>query len=331
MTRDSLWKKIKDLREEEFESLAIEVFRYQALENPVYKEFLELLNIDPLGIEQISEIPFLPIQFFKNHRVVTGDWEEEIVFESSTTTTGTPSRHYIKDLDAYRHYCILQFEKIYGSLKDWKILALLPGYSERPNASLVHMIEGFIKRSGNPRSGFFKDDIDGLIASIYHSTTDSAPTLLIGVSFALLDLIGNDLPELRQRGMIIMETGGMKGKRTEITRTELHQLLSIGFGVRNIHSEYGMTELQSQAYSTGDGIFKSGPWMKVICREINDPFTEISGGKTGRIDIIDLLNLDSCSFIATDDLGRMQDEDFEVLGRKDDSEVRGCNLMAYNF
>ena len=309
-----------------FDELALKVFRYQAVHNPFYAKYLSLLSCDINKVDSIQNIPFLPIQFFKENAIKTGEWTPESEFQSSGTTGQTPSIHYIRDLALYRMNCILGFENQYGSIANYCVLALLPSYLERDNSSLVYMANEFIKLSGDEKSGFFLDNRSELIEQIRKCQQQNRNVLLIGVSFALLDLAETFPIELSN--VIIMETGGMKGRRKELTRQELHDQLSTAFKVATIHSEYGMTELLSQAYSKGNGIFSPNPTMKILTRQIDDPLTLQRFGKTGVINIIDLANLDSCSFIATDDLGKLyEDGTFEVIGRLDTSDIRGCNLM----
>lgn len=303
------------------------MFRYQAQGNPVYREFVRLLQIEPAKIDRLEAIPFLPISFFKTHRVITEKQAEETVFTSSGTTGSTASQHLVTDLDIYRQSFRRGFEYFYGSVSDYRILALLPGYLERSGSSLVFMVDDLIKLSGHPESGFFLHDQDRLLKTLLELEEKQVPTLLIGVSHALLDFA--EKHRLRLKHTLIMETGGMKGRRKELVREELHGILRERMGVPAIHSEYGMTELLSQAYSRGEGHFHCPPWMQLLTRELNDPFTMVSPGRTGGINIIDLANIHSCSFIATDDLGKVHpDGSFEVLGRFDNSDIRGCNLMA---
>lgn len=310
-----------------FEDTALSVFRYQATKNPVYQQFLELLSIKIDDVRHIENIPFLPISCFKSHQVLTNQVKPEIIFTSSGTTGDTTSRHYLADTSFYNQIAISTFEKFYGNLDSFCILALLPAYLERKGSSLVYMVEQFIQKSNHPKSGFYLNNLDDLAKTLQFLQNNDTPVLLIGVSFALLDLAEAFPMDLSN--VIIMETGGMKGRRKEMTRSELHQQLKDAFNVKMIHSEYGMTELISQGYSKGQGVFYPAPTMKLFTREITDPFAYQTNGKTGVLNIIDLGNLDSCSFIATDDLGRVyEDGSFEVLGRLDASDIRGCNLMV---
>jgi hypothetical protein len=312
--------------DEQFEELALEVFRFQAAENPVYKSYLDHLEILPEGVGILDEIPFLPVEFFKKHRVVTGDRDHEVIFESSGTTGENTSKHYVCDPELYRQSCTTTFKQFYGDPSAFCILALLPAYLERQHSSLVFMANELIQLSRHPGSGFYLDDLNGLIQQLEILQKENQPTLLLGVSFALLDLADN-FP-LNLKNTIVMETGGMKGRREEMTRKELHERLSLGLKIGSIHSEYGMTELLSQAYAKYDGIFHTPPWMKVLIRDPYDPFSLMLRDSSGGINIIDLANLYSCSFIATQDIGKLIPEGgFEVLGRFDNSDIRGCNLM----
>lgn len=320
--------KLKD-EPQEFEALALKIFRYQARNNLLYRRFLELLRRDPETISSIAEIPFLPISFFKSHDVKTGDWQETTAFTSSGTTGQIASRHLVRDQDFYVENTVQGFQPFYGDPADWSIFALLPSYLERSGSSLVVMADHFIQRSRHPESGFFLDNMKEL-ATLLQLRPKSNPVLLLGVSFALLDLAEQFPMDLT--GVTIMETGGMKGRRKEITRSELHQTLQNAFEVPAIHSEYGMTELFSQAYAKGGNLFTPAHTMKVLSTEINDPFCPTLPGRTGSLNIIDLANLDTCSFIATEDIGRVyNDGRFEVLGRLDVAEMRGCNLMVISY
>ncbi|MFQ5446919.1 MAG: acyl transferase [Saprospiraceae bacterium] len=323
--RELIFQKVRNIVPESFEALALEVFRFQAVHNPVYARYLSLLKIDFQKVGSAGSIPFLPIQLFKNHSVKTGDWEEETTFTSSGTTGAAASRHPVRDVSFYLKNAVAGFRHFYGDPAGYCILALLPSYLERTGSSLVCMAEHFIQHSSYPQSGFFLKNTDELLQVLAASRPKKA--LLLGVSFALLDLAERHQPDFR--GVVVMETGGMKGRRRELTRHELHGILKKAFNVSAIHSEYGMTELFSQAYSKGEGRFLPAPTMRVFSREITDPLTAQQPGKTGVLNIIDLANFDSCSFIATDDLGRVfSDGSFEVLGRLDNSDIRGCNLMV---
>lgn len=311
-----------------FEPLAIELFFYQYEHNPVYRQYCDLIKVDADLIGTIQQIPFLPISFFKTHDVKTGEFAHEMVFESSGTTGDNTSRHFIKDPELYKESFILGFQRFYGKVTDKCILGLLPSYLERNNSSLVYMVDELIKRSMNSLSGFYLDDLEKLHRTIMHNEILEKPTILIGVTFALLDF-AEKFP-MKLRHTVVMETGGMKGRREEITRQEVHTILQERLGIGLVHSEYGMTELMSQAYSNGNGIFHCPNWMKVLLRDEDDPLTILGESpQTGVINIIDLANIHTCAFIATDDAGRLyEDGRFEVLGRIDNSDLRGCSLMA---
>lgn len=312
--------------ETSFTSKALGVFEFQAKNNPVYCDFLHYLDISPSSITEVSSIPFLPISLFKQHKILVSGVQTDFYFESSGTTQMETSKHFVPDESIYKKSFLNTFKLFYGDIQQYCIAALLPSYLERKNASLVYMCNELIQLSGNSDSGFFLNEWDKLIALIRKNESLSINTILIGVSFALVDLAAQLQMELKHT--IIMETGGMKGKRKEITRSELHEMLRNSFGVKYINAEYGMTELLSQAYSKGDGIFYTPPWMKILIRDVEDPLSLIGVGKTGCINIIDLANIYSCSFIATQDLGKMHaDGGFEVLGRFDNSDIRGCNLL----
>lgn len=307
-----------------FESLALELFRHQYRQLPLYRQYCRLLNIDPSEVTHWSNIPFLPIEFFKRERILAEGREAELVFSSSGTTADVPSMHYVSDPELYHQSAERCFRENFGPVEDWTILALLPSYLERKGSSLVYMIDRLIGKA-REGSGFYLDDQKALIEKLHMQEQQGMPTLLWGVSFALLDLT-ESLP-FKLEHTTVIETGGMKGRRKEMVRDELHGILKAGLGVDAICSEYGMTELLSQAYSHGDGLFRTPPWMKVLTRDTEDPLSLVSGG-TGGINVIDLANVHSCAFIATQDLGRMHpDGQFEVLGRFDHSDVRGCNLM----
>ncbi len=315
-------------RSDSFDDLALEVFEYQSKHNPVYRAFLKYTGRLGMPVFDLDELPFLPISLFKTHEIRTGKWTPETVFESSGTTGSIPSRHAVRSLRAYIGNAVRIFETFYGSLTNYHILALLPGYLERPNASLVAMVDAFIKRSRSPLSGFFLKDFPALRETVQRAANSDRRLLIIGVSFALLDFV-QAMGPFHLPDAIVMETGGMKGRRRELIREELHERLRAGFGVPVVHSEYGMTELLSQAYAQEAGRFSPGLPMRVLIREYNDPFHMLAPGRTGLINIIDLANVDTCSFVATDDVGRLwPDGSFEVLGRYDHSDVRGCNLMV---
>jgi len=322
--------KIFGIDEENFEPLALEVFHYQYAENRVYRDYVNALKVNAQEVRQLAEIPFLPIRFFKSHRVVSGSFEPEAIFESSGTTGMVNSRHEVKDLHLYTKSFSMGFDKAYGNVKDYCILGLLPSYLERSNSSLVHMVDWLIKHSGSRESGFYLNDRQSLASLLVELEMKAQKTLLIGVSFALLDFAA-EFP-LALNNTIIMETGGMKGRRKEMVREEMHEELKRAFKVTNIHSEYGMTELLSQAYSKGEGLFTTPPWMRILIRDESDPLAVIahtSRPQAGAINIIDLANVDSCSFIATDDAGRLHPGGkFEVMGRLDGSDLRGCSLLV---
>lgn len=312
----------------EFNSLALEIFHFQANENQVYKDYINNLGIDPHEIARIENIPFLPNQFFKSRKVVSGNHETECEFSSSGTSGLGTSFHYISDLSIYEESFLKSFQLFYGDPKKFHILALLPSYLEKSGSSLIYMVNELIEKSESNYSGFYLDEHEKLIKNLqFLKNRNDRKIILLGVSFALLDLIENAPIDLSN--VILMETGGMKGKREEITRKELHQVLCNGFNVPVVHSEYGMTELLSQAFSAGGGVFKSPPWMKILIRDPYNPFGYLEKGRSGGINIIDLANIYSCSFIETQDLGRKIDANqFEVLGRFDNSDIRGCNLLV---
>ncbi|MEE4197609.1 MAG: acyltransferase [Bacteroidales bacterium] len=310
-----------------FNDLALKIFNYQAENNPVYKEFLYHLGVNLSSVDHYTKIPFLPISFFKSHRVLTFPEKHETVFYSSGTTGKTRSKHYIKELKLYEKSFRETFTRFYGKVEDYCILALLPTYLENENSSLVYMVNQLINQSTHPRSDFYLDKTDTLARQIEALEKSGQRTILLGVSYALMDLAEKYPMQLSHT--IIIETGGMKGTRKELTKKELHQFLSGRLGVEKIHSEYGMTELLSQAYSKGDGRFFSPPWLKVLIRDTYDPFSLVPQGRSGGINIIDLANIHSCSFIETQDLGKINpDGSFEVLGRFDNSDIRGCNLLV---
>lgn len=310
-----------------FEESVYEVFRFQAKHCAVYAQYLNFLNVNPAQVRQLNQIPFLPIRFFKTHDVLAEGMQVQHTFLSSSTTGTGQSRHLAADLSVYEHSFNKGFELFYGNPSDYYILALLPGYLERTGSSLVYMADKLIQQSGHTNSGFYLNDFEKLAAVIAQNEAVGQKTLLLGVSFALLDFAAQY--PMKFAHTLIMETGGMKGRRKEITRRELHNELQTAFGVDAIHSEYGMTELFSQAYSKDEGRFFCPPWMRVLIRDADDPFSYAATGKTGGLNVIDLANLYSCSFIETEDLGRQYtDGSFEVLGRLDFSEVRGCNTMV---
>lgn len=312
---------------EDFEAKALKTFRHQVQNCQVYKDFVDLLGTDTRAINNLGDIPFLPIEFFKSHKVISSNEKVNEVFMSSGTTGALQSKHFVTDLDIYEKSFVKGFDHFYGDVENYVVLALLPGYLERRGSSLIYMIDHFIKKSSSEHSGFYLNELEALSDNLEALDSKGQKVLLVGVTYALLDLI--EKKRFKLQNTIIMETGGMKGKRKELVRKELHDILSQGFGVEQIHSEYGMTELLSQAYSTGNGIFETPPWMHIMIRDTEDPFSELEKGRTGGINVIDLANVNSCSFIATQDLGRkIGINKFEILGRFDHSDIRGCNLMV---
>jgi phenylacetate-coenzyme A ligase PaaK-like adenylate-forming protein len=309
-----------------FKDIAIRLFHFQAENSTIYKSYLQNLNIKPTEVNQLTQIPFLPISLFKTQKIQTGLWTPETEFTSSGTTGPFTSRHLVADLSFYRAHSVNTFERFYGSLQQYHILALLPAYLERTGSSLIAMIDHFIKRSDSEHSGFYLYNHEELVKKIEVLKSGSRKILVWGVSFALLDLA--ERFEIDLSKAIVMETGGMKGRRQELTRQELHAFLNQRFNTQAIHSEYGMTELMSQAYSNGGGYYQMPPWMKVVIREINDPFNYIKN-RTGGINVVDLANFHSCAFIETQDLGKtFETGELEILGRIDNSDVRGCNLLV---
>ncbi len=309
-----------------FENLALETFQFQYRQVNVYREFCDLLKANPSNVKTINDIPFLPIQIFKSHQVLTKKSTYQRVFTSSGTTGSITSKHYVSDLAIYYKSFTKAFELFFGATENINILALLPNYLERKGSSLIYMVDALIQQSKNSNSGFYLNDISSLIEKLEYLEKTNQKTILLGVSYALLDLI--EMKQFQLKNIIIMETGGMKGRRKEMVKEELQELLKKGFGVATIYSEYGMTELLSQAYSKGNGIFNCPPWMKILTRDTADAQTLVFN-KTGGINVIDLANINSCSFIATQDLGKVrEDGSFEILGRFDDSDIRGCNLMV---
>ena len=323
----------------EFEKITLKVFRHQYDNNLVYQQFCNFLKKDKTNVKSVSEIPFLPIQFFKSHEVISSNKPVQQTFTSSGTTGMQTSKHLVTDVNWYEQSYRLGFSQFYGNIEDYCVLALLPSYLEREGSSLIYMVEDFmveylIESSNHADSGFYLNNHSALLQKIEKLNKEGQNVILIGVTYALLDLIeyaqATSFP-LRELGsnLIIMETGGMKGKRKELIREELHTILCNGFGVSKIHSEYGMTELLSQAYSMGDGLFECPPWMQILIRDTEDALTYVPEGKTGGINVIDLANINSCSFIATQDLGKKYpNHSFEVLGRFDHSDIRGCNLLV---
>lgn len=312
---------------DQFRKLALEVFNHQFKNNKVYRSFCDLLYKHPSEVIEIEDIPFLPIQFFKQRKVLSSHNSVEKIFTSSGTTGSQTSKHFITDINTYVKSYTKGFEQFYGNIEEYTVLALLPSYLEREGSSLIYMVDDLIKKSKKSDSGFYLNNLDELANKLIKLDSEGNKILLLGVSFALLDLV--EKHQFNLKNTIVMETGGMKGRRKELIRAELHQHLKNGFGVDTIHSEYGMTELLSQAYSSGNGIFSSPNWMRVLTRDTEDALTILPYGKTGGINIIDLANYNSCSFIATQDLGKVHDNNnFEIIGRFDNSDIRGCNLMV---
>ena len=311
----------------EFTNLALHIFKFQFENNPVYRSFCDLLYRHPSDINKIEDIPFLPIQFFKTHNVLSNNQPIEKTFTSSGTSGSVTSNHLVTDLALYENSYSEGFNHFYGAIKNYVVLALLPSYLERDGSSLVYMVNDLISKSKQPESGFYLNNLEDLARTLNQLESKGQKTLLIGVSFALLDLV--EQFQFNLKHTTVMETGGMKGRRKELIRQELHKILQTGFGVDKIHSEYGMTELLSQAYSKGSGVFDCPPWMKILTRDPEDALTLQQANKTGGINVIDMANLNSCAFIATQDLGKVDENgQFEVIGRFDNSDIRGCNLMA---
>lgn len=327
MNLNSLWYHIQN--DEEFQSSALSLFRFQYLHNKVYQQYCNLLNIAPETVFEIEKIPFLPISFFKTHRVITTEFHPEKIFLSSSTTGQQPSRHEIKELSLYEKSFLHTFSLFYGDPSQYVFLALLPGYLERENSSLVYMMNELVLRSGKKESGFYLRNYKELSLVLSKLKSQGQKTILFGVTFALLDLAEQypvNFPEL-----IIFETGGMKGQRQELVKEEVHSVLKKAFHTPTIHSEYGMCELLSQAYSYGDNLFQTPPWMQLLLRDEKDPLHVSKDLKSGVINVIDLANFYSCAFIATDDLGQIREGKMEILGRLDQAEVRGCNLLKNSF
>ena len=313
--------------QKEFEKITLKVFRHQFENNKVYQDFCLLLKKDKSNVKTITDIPFLPIQFFKSHAILSSSNPIQETFTSSGTTGMISSKHLVTDLSLYEQSFRKAFSQFYGNSEDYVILALLPSYLEREGSSLIYMVNDLIESSNHPKSGFYLHNYDELVQQLIKIDSSGQNVLLIGVTYALLDVVEKQTFQLKNT--IIIETGGMKGKRKEIIREELHEVLGNGFGVSAIHSEYGMTELLSQAYSLGNGMFECPPWMQILIRDPEDALTYVDFGKTGGINVIDLANINSCSFIATQDLGKKYpNHSFEVLGRFDSSDIRGCNLMV---
>ncbi|HEY0743740.1 MAG TPA: acyl transferase [Chryseosolibacter sp.] len=326
-TFKSFESQLYKVNDRSFDDIALSLFRYQAQNNAVYRSYIANLRVNVDKIHTVRAIPFLPISFFKTKMIKTGEWDAETVFSSSGTTGSTPSSHAIANLQFYLTHSVRCFEHFFGDIRNYHFLALLPSYLERTNSSLVAMMDHFIKCSESPHSGFYLHHTDKLLRDIENLKNDTKKVILWGVSFALLDLSERSGPDLSH--CIIFETGGMKGRRKELTRAELHDSLRSGLNVKNIYSEYGMTELLSQAYSKGESVFYPSPWMKIIGRDLTDPLEKGLHNQTSGINVIDLANWHSISFIETEDIGKCyHNGSFEVLGRFDNSEVRGCNLMV---
>lgn len=323
---NSLKTNIYKINNQNFEEAAIEIFRFQYHSNPVYKKYVDFLGVDLTAVKVLEQIPFLPIRFFKSHKIVSGNFQIQHIFESSGTTESTKSKHYVEDLEFYKNVTVWIFEHFFSSLEGSVVLGLLPSYLERNNSSLVYMVDQFIRQTGRSESGFFLDDYDRLVDLLNKLEGTDTRIYLFGVTFALLELSANFY--LENENLTILETGGMKGRGREMVREELHDHLKTAFPGARISSEYGMTELLGQAYLDDDGYFQTPPWMKVKIRDINDPFSYVREGRSGAINIIDLSNLHSCAFIETEDLGVDSWAGFRVLGRMDNSDVRGCNLLV---
>ncbi len=313
--------------QKQFEKIALKTFRFQYENNLVYREFCELMKVEKETVKDIKQIPFLPIQFFKSHNVISSNEPIQQLFTSSGTSGENTSKHFVTDISLYEKSYQNGFSQFYGNIEDYVVLALLPSYLERGGSSLIYMVSDLIKKSKHIESGFHLHDNEALISKLIELENTGKNIILIGVTYALLDLIEQHSFQLKNT--IIMETGGMKGRRKELIREDLHTQLCQGFGVSAIHSEYGMTELLSQAYSLGNGIFECPSWMQILIRDTEDALNYVQNGKTGGINVIDLANINSCSFIATQDLGKKYpNAAFEVLGRFDHSDIRGCNLMV---
>ncbi len=326
-TSNSFYPDLYSLNDAQFEDIAMQVFHLQVENNPVYGDYVRRLGVDPDSVSGLAEIPFMPISFFKRHLIKTGAWQPETVFSSSGTTGAVTSRHAIRDLKFYLSHSVRCFEHFFGDIRDYHFLALLPSYLEREGSSLVAMMDHFVKMSGSPYSGFYLHNVEQLLHDVETLRQSDKKTVLWGVSFALLDLAERYSPDLGH--CIVFETGGMKGRRRELTRSALHAALTNSLRVDRIFSEYGMTELLSQAYTRGGNWFECPPWMRVIARDITDPFEKGLLNQTGGINVIDLANFHSVAFIETEDIGKVRDDGaFEILGRLDNSDVRGCNLLV---
>jgi phenylacetate-coenzyme A ligase PaaK-like adenylate-forming protein len=326
-TFKSFESKLYTVNDQSFTDIALELFHFQASNNPVYRDFIKNLSIDVQSVKNLEQIPFLPISFFKHTLLKSGTWNPEVIFTSSGTGSNGVSRHAVASMEFYLQHARRCFEYFFGSITEYHVLALLPSYLERQGSSLIAMIDHFIKSSLSTYSSFYLHDTDRLLVDIVKLQGDKQKVILWGVSFALLDLA--EYYRLDLSKTMIVETGGMKGRRKEITRAELHNILGQALSVREIFSEYGMTELLSQAYTRGDDRFVCPPWMKVLVRELTDPLEKGIRSQTGGINVIDLANIHSIAFIETEDLGKVYDDGtFEVLGRMDNSDIRGCNLLV---
>lgn len=324
ISKENGW--LSEINASNFSSYALSTFHFQYLHCLIYRNYVDALGVQPLEIQRVNQIPFLPISFFKTHEVVSGFFKPQVTFESSGTTGTQNSRHQVRSTNIYERSFMLAFRKFYGKPKDFVFLCLLPSYLERGNSSLVYMADALIKASGNSDSGFYLNERESLASKLQELKHSNKKVMLLGVTFALLDFAEQYPMDLK--GTIVMETGGMKGRREEWTRMQVHEFLKTQWNLNDIHSEYGMTELLSQAYSMGEGIFEAASTMKVFVRDENDPF-EINSSGTGCLNIIDLANVHSCSFIATDDIAKLKsDGTFEVMGRLDYSALRGCSLMV---
>lgn len=327
MDISDLKARVDQISSTDFETVALDVFRYQSRHNLVYQRFLEHLQTDVANVDNVGDIPYLPIEFFKNFEITTGQFNPALVFESSSTTGIGVSKHFVDDPQRYTDSFVRSFYYAFGNPSHYCHLALLPSYLERQHSSLVYQVDHFIKNSDYPQSAFYLSEMDALYKQLLSNEEAGIPTVLWGVTYALLDMAERYSMQLKHTRII--ETGGMKGKRKEITRYELHEILSKAFGVASIGGEYGMTELLSQAYSSADGIYRCPPQLRIIIREINDPFSKPLMGRHGVVNVCDLSNLQSCAFIATSDLGKVhEDGSFEILGRVDYSDTRGCNLLV---
>jgi hypothetical protein len=326
MESQNLKQRLKSITRATFSDLALDVFRFQYYNNSIYRQFVDLLKVSPMDVKYVEQIPFLPIQFFKTHQVVSSSLLPSKIYESSGTTGMVPSRHYVFDESFYFDVAKVIFENQYGPLSQYHILALLPNYLQKGNSSLVAMVNHFMNFTGN-ESGFYLDELDKLQSKVKELINRGERFVLWGVTYALLDFAEDFSVDIGQN--LVMETGGMKGRKKELVKDEVHAFLQEHLGVKNVNSEYGMTELFSQAYSLGNGRYEPGFSMKVLIREVNDPLSYTTEGRRGGINIVDLANIDTCSFIATEDLGHLNaDGTFEILGRFDSSDARGCNLMV---